>query len=71
METYPFRREKKGKVLEFDLRHELLDLTASRNTLEMLIARGKPLEFTAAITGLLPAELTGARIEKLEVIFKN
>lgn len=71
LETYPFRREKKGKVLEFDLRHELLDLTASRNTLEMLIARGKPLEFTAAITGLLPAELTGARIEKLEVIFKN
>ena len=71
LESYPFRREKKGKVLELDLRRELLDLTASGNILEMLVARGKPLEFAAAITGLSPAELADARIEKLAVVFKE
>ncbi len=70
-ENCSFRREKKGRVTEIDLRRELHDLATSGNTLEMLVGRGKPLEFVAAITGLSAAELTGARIEKLEVIFKN
>ncbi|HYS44307.1 MAG TPA: B12-binding domain-containing radical SAM protein, partial [Geobacteraceae bacterium] len=71
LETCPFRREKKGKSLELDLRHELAELTAHGNSLEMLVARGKPLEFAAAITGLSPAELADARIEKLAVVFRN
>ncbi|KAF0216174.1 MAG: radical SAM domain-containing [Geobacteraceae bacterium] len=70
LETYPCRREKKGKATEFDLRRELVELKASGNALEMVIGRGKPLEFTAAVTGLSMEALAGARIEKLEVIFK-
>ena len=53
-----------------DLRHELVSLKGEGNILEMVISRGKPLEFAAAITGLLPEELAEARIEKLEVIFR-
>jgi radical SAM family uncharacterized protein/radical SAM-linked protein len=71
LESYSCQREKKGRVTELDLRRELHDLTASGKVLEMLVERGKPLEFTAAITGLSAAELAGARIEKVEVIFKN
>ncbi|HEX8960401.1 MAG TPA: TIGR03960 family B12-binding radical SAM protein [Geobacteraceae bacterium] len=69
LESCPHRREKKGKSQEFDLRHELAELKADGNSLEMIVTRGKPLEFAAAITGLSPAELADARIEKLEVIF--
>ena len=71
LESFPFRREKKGKTMEFDLRHELIDLRADGNTLEMNIRRGKPLEFAASITGLTADELAGARVEKLEVFFKE
>jgi radical SAM-linked protein len=70
LETFPCQREKKGRVTELDLRQELRGLTTAGNALEMLVERGKPLEFVAAITGLSAAELAGARIEKLEVIFK-
>jgi len=38
---------------------------------EMVVGRGKPLEFAAAITGMPPDELRGVRIEKLEVLFKD
>jgi radical SAM family uncharacterized protein/radical SAM-linked protein len=71
METFPFRREKQGKVLELDLRKELVELSASGNIMEMTVRRGKPMEFAAAITGLSPQELAETRIEKLEVIFKD
>jgi radical SAM-linked protein len=71
LESFPFRREKKGKTVELDLRHELVDLRADGNTLEMNIRRGKPLEIAEAVTGLKPAALAGARIEKLEVFFKE
>jgi radical SAM-linked protein len=71
LETFPLRREKKGKVVELDLRREVVELRACDNSLAMTIRRGKPLEFAAAITGLTPVELADARIEKLEVIFKN
>jgi radical SAM-linked protein len=71
LETLPFRREKKGKVLELDLRTELSELAATGNSLEMVVGRGKPLEFTAAITGLTVEELADARIEKLAVIFND
>jgi hypothetical protein len=37
----------------------------------MTVGRGKPLEFAAAVTGLTPAELAEARIEKLAVIFRD
>jgi len=71
LETFPLHREKKGKVMDLDLRHELVVLRADDNALEMTIRRGKPLEFAAAVTGLSPSELADARIEKLEVIFKE
>ncbi len=71
LESFPLRREKRGKVTELDLRRELTELLASGNALEMVIRRGKPVEFAAAITGLDPAELADARIEKLEVAFKE
>ncbi len=70
-ESYILRREKKDRKVEIDLRRELVELQASGNTLEMLVGRGKPLEFAAAITGLTAGELADARIEKLEVIFKS
>jgi radical SAM family uncharacterized protein/radical SAM-linked protein len=71
LETFPIRREKKGRVTELDLRRELVELHADDDNLEMSIRRGKPLEFAAAITGLTPAELTDARIEKLDVVFRD
>jgi radical SAM-linked protein len=71
LETFPFHREKRGKTLDLDLRRELAALQADATSLEMTVGRGKPLEFAAAVTGLSPAELAGARIEKLAVIFKE
>jgi radical SAM family uncharacterized protein/radical SAM-linked protein len=71
LETFPFRRVKKGKTAELDLRRELVELKASGDSLEMTVRRGKPLEFAAAVTGLTPTELADARIEKLEVFFKD
>jgi radical SAM-linked protein len=71
LESSPFSRVKKGKTINIDLRRELLALKTSGNSLEMTVGRGKPLEFTAAITGLPQAELLEARIEKLAVIFRE
>lgn len=70
-DSVPLRREKKGRVQEYDLRQELAELTVSGSTLELTIGRGKPLEYAAAITGLTLEELADARIEKLAVIFKD
>jgi len=70
-ETYIHRREKQSKVIEIDLRKELYQLSASDTVLEMLVGRGKPIEFAAAITGLPEKALAGAKIEKLEVVFKS
>jgi radical SAM family uncharacterized protein/radical SAM-linked protein len=71
LESSPFHREKRGKSLDLDLRRELAALQADATSLEMTVGRGKPLEFAAAVTGLSPAELAEARIEKLEVVFRN
>jgi radical SAM family uncharacterized protein/radical SAM-linked protein len=71
LEQHVHRREKQSKVVEIDLRHELHELHASDRYLEMVVGRGKPLEFVAAITGLSEKALTGAAIEKLEVIFRD
>ena len=71
LDSSPLRREKKGKVVEFDLRHELFELSASGVTLEMLVGRGKPVEFGAAILGLPPEAFKDARLEKLEVLFSQ
>jgi radical SAM family uncharacterized protein/radical SAM-linked protein len=71
MESFPHRRVKKGKSTEFDLRLELVELTASGNSLEMQVRRGKPLEFTSAIAGLPEESLHGVRVEKLEVRFRE
>lgn len=63
------RREKKGKTVEFDLRREVVELTAEGHALEMVVGRGKPLEVAAAVTGLPLDELRDAKIEKLAVVF--
>jgi hypothetical protein len=62
---------KKGKCLELDLRKELSGLVATADSLEMVVRRGKPLEFVAAVTGLPEESLRPSRIEKLEVFFRH
>ena len=69
LESWPLRREKKGKVVEFDLRHELFELSVAGASLEMLVGRGKPVEFASAVLGLPAEAFKEARLEKLEVIF--
>jgi len=71
LDSFPLRREKKGRVQEYDLRHELAGLTIDGPSLELTIGRGKPVEYAAAITGLSPEELADAHIEKLDVLFKE
>jgi radical SAM family uncharacterized protein/radical SAM-linked protein len=69
LESCSYRREKKGKTQEFDLRHELAELKASGNVLEMVVRRGKPVEYAAAVTGLAIEALSEAPVEKIEVVF--
>jgi radical SAM family uncharacterized protein/radical SAM-linked protein len=69
LESSPLRREKRGKVVEFDLRHELYELKAAGRVLEMLVGRGKPVEFASAVLGLPVEALKDARLAKLEVLF--
>uniref|UniRef100_C6E8T7 Radical SAM domain protein n=1 Tax=Geobacter sp. (strain M21) TaxID=443144 RepID=C6E8T7_GEOSM len=69
LESSPLKREKKGKSTEFDLRHELAELKVDGSALEMVVGRGKPVEFTCAILDVQPEALKEARLEKLEVLF--
>jgi radical SAM family uncharacterized protein/radical SAM-linked protein len=69
LDSFPWRREKRGKVAEFDLRHELRQVSVRDNSLEIVVGRGKPLEFVSAMTGIPIDGLAGSTIEKLEVIF--
>lgn len=71
LESVPYVREKKGKTLELDLRRELKELTAQGDTLEMLVGRGKPVEFAAAVCGVPAEALADARIRKVEVLFSG
>jgi len=71
LDSFLHHRVKKGKSMELDLRKELRSLHASSDTLEMVVGRGKPLEFAAAVTGLPEESLRTARIEKLEVLFRE
>ena len=71
LENFPHRRIKKGKASEFDLRQELVELSATADALEMLVKRGKPLEFASAITGIPEEGLRSSRIEKREVCFRS
>jgi len=70
-ECFIHRRVKKGKNIEIDLRSELLELHATTDMLEMVVKRGKPLEFAAAIAGLSEESLRPVRIEKREVLFSK
>ena len=70
-ESCPVRKEKKGKISTYDLRRELTTLRTDGNVIELTVGRGKPLEYASAITGLSPEALQDARIEKLEVLFKE
>lgn len=69
LETYPYRREKKGQ--DFDLRRELHALQVDDARIELEIGRGKPLEFVAAILGCPLTDLDDCRIEKLAVVFRE
>ncbi len=71
LESFPHTRVKKGKVVEIDLRRELLELNVSGDFLEMLVRRGKPVEFASAITGIPEEDLHPARIEKLSVCLRE
>lgn len=71
LDSFIHHRVKKGKSVELDLRKELCSLSASSDSLEIVVGRGKPLEFTAAVTGLPEESLRPARIEKLEVLFRE
>jgi len=71
LETFMHRRVKKGKAVEIDLRQELVELQAAADALEMVVRRGKPLEFASAITGVPEEELRSSRIEKREVCFRQ
>ncbi|MBJ6726064.1 TIGR03960 family B12-binding radical SAM protein [Geomesophilobacter sediminis] len=71
LESAPIRREKKGKVVEFDMRQELCELRADGKVLEMVITRGKPLEYAAAVLEVPVDSLRGVPQEKLEVIFSG
>lgn len=71
LNAYPHSRVKKGKTTEIDLRREVLALAAGTGSLEMVVRRGKPLEFAAAVTGLPEESLRDAGIEKLEVYFRE
>jgi len=71
LETFMHRRVKKGKTFEIDLRQELSELSATDDMLEMVVKRGKPLEFASAITGIPEDELRPSRIEKREVCFRE
>ncbi len=64
-------REKKGEQQAIDLRRETRKLTASGETLELVIGRGKAMELTAAVTGLNPDLLKSIKIEKTALIFKD
>jgi len=71
LETFIHRRIKKGKMAEIDLRQEISELHALAGTLEMVVKRGKPLEFASAITGIPEEELRSSKIEKREVCFRQ
>ena len=62
-------RQKKGQQQTIDLRQETRELTANGSCLQLTIGRGKAIELTAAVTGLLPDELKSAQIQKTSVIF--
>jgi radical SAM family uncharacterized protein/radical SAM-linked protein len=71
LDSFLHTRVKKGKSVELDLRRELLELRGTDESLEMLVMRGKPLEFAAAVTGLPEESLRSARIQKIAVNFKE
>lgn len=67
--AFPWRREKRGKVTEYDMLRELRSIEVKDRYLSLTIRRGKPLEYAAAITGLPQDFFNGCRIEKMEVVF--
>lgn len=71
LQSFIHKREKRGKVSELDLRMELKELKTEGTTIEIVVSRGKPLEFASAITGLSVEDLSGVQIEKTEVIFSD
>jgi radical SAM family uncharacterized protein/radical SAM-linked protein len=69
LEDFPLVRERKKGAQHLDLRQELMEAEVRGPCLSLLVHRGKPREFAAAITGLSSKELALVPVEKLEVIF--
>jgi radical SAM family uncharacterized protein/radical SAM-linked protein len=63
------RRKEREPDREIDARAETLFLTATADTLEMVLRRIKPSEVAAAVAGVPETELGRIRIEKLDVLF--
>ncbi len=68
-DSWVLTREKKGQQQQIDLRQETRALSASGPVLEMVVGRGKAVEFAAAVTGLGPEQLKNAKLEKTDVVF--
>lgn len=68
-DSWVLTREKKGQQQQIDLRQEMRALTAAGSVLEMVVGRGKAMEFAAAVTGLGPEQLKNATVEKTDVVF--
>lgn len=67
--SFLIQRTKKGETQSIDLRREVSSLTACGDTLELVAARGKPVEFARAITANPALQAEDIRVEKLEVLF--
>lgn len=70
-DTHVIQRKKKGEVQSIDLRAQVTSLSATRNSLDLIAGRGKPMEFVSAITGDNGLQADNVIIEKLEVIFMD
>ena len=66
---YVIQRKKKSNIQNVDLRGEVISLTASGASLELVAGRGKPLEFARAIIGNTNLLADDIYVEKLEVLF--
>jgi len=56
---------------EIDLRRELIDVSLAGRHITLVVRRGKPLEYVAAITGYPIDHLEGCRVTKLDLLFSH
>jgi len=69
-DSFVIQRTKKGATQTIDLRTELVSLTVAGDALELVIGRGKPVEYLRAITGNQELSMDTLQVEKLDVILR-